>query len=211
MIPAKRLVMILGFQRSGTTAMFETLASSPGVLPRHEEADDDIYDDYFLRPEPQIRPLLAALPGTVLLKPVRESRRRSPLEVATEYSDYDLSIIWLYRDPVNVFQSWLEKGWVKSMPQEFASHWMTRNEGCLDSRGALGDTLIMVRYEDLVAHPACVEDLAGRLGLAVQSTLRADRNVGRTCLPADVQEKIDAVTRATLATLDYARSIRPPA
>ena len=147
----------------------------------------------------------------MLLKPVRESRRRSPLEVATEYSDYDLSIIWLYRDPVNVYRSWLEKGWVKSMPQEFASHWMTRNEGCLDSRGALGDTLIMVRYEDLVAHPACVEDLAGRLGLAVQSTLRADRNVGRTCLPADVQEKIDAVTRATLVTLDTARSIRPPA
>jgi hypothetical protein len=207
---AKRLVMILGFQRSGTTAMFETLASSPGVSPRHEAADDDIYDDYFLRPESQIRPLLAALPGTVLLKPVRESRRRSPLEVATEYSDYDLSIIWLYRDPVNVFQSWLEKGWVKSMPQEFASHWMTRNEGCLDSRGALGDTLIMVRYEDLVAHPACVEDLAGRLGLAVQSTLRADRNAGRACVAADVQEKIDAVTGATLATLDNARSIRPP-
>ena len=208
---AKRLVMILGFQRSGTTAMFETLASSPGVSPRHEEADDDIYDDYFLRSESQIRPLLAALPGTVLLKPVRESRRRSPLEVATEYSDYDLSIIWLYRDPVNVFQSWLEKGWVKSMPQEFASHWMTRNEGCLDSRAALGDNLIVVRYEDLVAHPACVEDLAGRLGLAVQSTLRADRNAGRACVAADVQEKIDAVTGATLATLDNARSIRPPA
>ncbi len=207
---AKRLVMILGFQRSGTTAMFETLASSPGVSPRHEEADDDIYDDYFLRSESQIRPLLAALPGTVLLKPVRESRRRSPLEVATEYSDYDLSIIWLYRDPVNVFQSWLEKGWVKSMPQEFASHWMTRNEGCLDSRAALGDNLIVVRYEDLVAHPACVEDLAGRLGLAVQSTLRADRNAGRACVAADVQEKIDAVTGATLATLDNARSIRPP-
>ena len=208
-MPAKRLVMILGFQRSGTTAMFETLASSPGVSPRHEEADDDIYDDYFLRPESQIRPLLAALPGTVLLKPVRESRRRSPLEVATEYSDYDLSIIWLYRDPVNVFQSWLEKGWVKSMPQEFASHWMTRNEGCLDSRDALGDTLIMVRYEDLVAHPACMEDLAGRLGLAVQSTLRADRNVGRTCLPADVQEKIDTLTCTTVEELDNARSIRP--
>ena len=208
-MPAKRLVMILGFQRSGTTAMFETLASSPGVSPRHEEADDDIYDDYFLRPESQIRPLLAALPGTVLLKPVRESRRRSPLEVATEYSDYDLSIIWLYRDPVNVYQSWLEKGWLKSIPREFASQWMRRNEGCLDSRAALGDTLIMVRYEDLVAHPACVEDLAGRLGLSVQSTLRADRNVGRSSLPADVQETIDTLTWTTVEKLDNARSIRP--
>ena len=91
-MPATRLVMILGFQRSGTTALFDTLASAPGVSPRHEHADDDLYDDYFLRPEPQIRSVLAALPGTVLLKPVRESRRRSPLEVAKEYRDYDLSI-----------------------------------------------------------------------------------------------------------------------
>jgi hypothetical protein len=209
-MPAKRVVMILGFQRSGTTALFKTLASAPGVSPRHEAADDDIYDDYYLRPEPRIRPRLAALPGMVLLKPVRESQRRSPLEVAEEYRDYDLSLIWLYRDPVNVYRSWLEKGWVKCRPRVIGLHWVTRNQKCLDSRAALGDNLIVVRYEDLVAHPACVEDLAGRLGLAVQSTLRADRNAGRACVAADVQEKIDAVTGATLATLDNARSIRPP-
>ena len=34
-MPATRLVMILGFQRSGTTALFDTLASAPGVSPRH--------------------------------------------------------------------------------------------------------------------------------------------------------------------------------
>ena len=83
-MPAKRLVMILGFQRSGTTALFNTLASASGVSPRHEHADDDVYDDYFLRPESQVRPVLSALPGMVLLKPVRESRRRSPLEIAEE-------------------------------------------------------------------------------------------------------------------------------
>lgn len=210
-MPAKRLVMIMGFQRSGTTALFETLASAPGVSPRHEHADDDIYDDYFLRPEPQVRPVLAALPGTVLLKPVRESQRRSPLEVADEYRDYDLSIIWLYRDPVNVYRSWVEKGWVKWHPQGLSQHWVKRNEKCLDSRTALGDKLIVVRYEDLVSSPACVAVLAGRLGLEVESTLRADSNAGRARVAAIAQEAIDALTGTMLARLDDARSIRPPA
>lgn len=210
-MPAKRLVMIMGFQRSGTTALFDTLASAPGVSPRHEHADDDIYDDYFLRPEPQIRPVLAALPGTVLLKPVRESQRRSPLEVAEEYRDYDLTMIWLYRDPVNVYRSWAAKGWVKWHPQGLSQHWVTRNQKCLASRAALGDTLLIVRYEDLVTSAACVAALAGRLGLTVESTLRADSNAGRARVAADVQKEIDAATRATLEQLDHARSIRPPA
>ena len=209
-MPAKRLVMIMGFQRSGTTALFDTLASAPGVSPRHEHADDDLYDDYFLRPEPQIGPVLAALPGTVLLKPVRESRRRSPLEVAEEYHDYDLTMIWLYRDPVNVYQSWLEKQWVTN-PEGIGQHWVSRNKKCLASRAALGDTLLIVRYEDLVASPASVAALAGRLGLVVESTLRADSNAGRTHVAAVDQQAIDAATRATLEQLDNARSIRPPA
>ena len=209
-MPVKRIVMILGFQRSGTTALFETLASAPGVSPRHEHANDDLYDDFFLRPEPQIRPVLAVLPGTVLLKPVRESRRRSPLEVAEEYRDYDLTMIWLYRDPVNVYQSWLEKQWVTN-PEGIGQHWVSRNKKCLASRAALGDTLLIVRYEDLVASPASVAALAGRLGLVVESTLRADSNAGRTHVAAVDQQAIDAATRATLEQLDNARSIRPPA
>ena len=209
-MPAKRLVMIVGVQRSGTTALFHTLASAPGVSPRHEAADDDLYDDYFLRPEPRIRPILAALPGTVLLKPVRESHRRSPVEIAEEYRDYDLSMIWLYRDPVNVYRSWFEKGWVTCRPRGIGRHWATRNEKCLDSLAALGDKLIVVRYEDLAASPACVEALAGRLGFAVRSTLRADRNAGRSVVAAADQEEIDAVTSDTLRRLDNARSILPP-
>jgi Sulfotransferase domain len=209
-MPAKRLVMIMGFQRSGTTALFDTLASAPGVSARHEHADDDLYDDYFLRPEPQIRSVLAALPGTVLLKPVRESRRRSPLEVAKEYHDYDLTMIWLYRDPVNVYQSWLEKQWVTN-PEGIGQHWVSRNKKCLASRAALGDTLLIVRYEDLVASPASVAALAERLGLVVESTLRADSNAGRARVAAVDQQAIDAASRATLEQLDDARSIWPPA
>lgn len=210
-MPAKRLLMIMGFQRSGTTALFETIASAPGISARHEHADDDIYDDYYLRPEPLVRPVLAALPGTVLLKPVRESARRSPAEVADEYRDHDLTILWLYRDPVNVYHSWVEKGWAKGPPARIGGLWVSRNVKCLRSRAALGPKLLLIRYEDLVTSPACLDDLAGRLGLTIRSTLRADRNAGRSQVAPQIRDEIDTITRGTLEKLDRARSIRPPA
>jgi hypothetical protein len=202
--------MILGFQRSGTTALFKTLASASGVSPRHEHADDDVYHNFFLRPEPEIRPVLMALPGAVLLKPVRESHRRSPVEIDEEYHDYDLSMIWLYRDPVNVYHSWIEKGWSVRQPDWIVSQWVTRNAKCLASQAALGDKLLIVRYEDLVASPACLTALAGRLGLSVASTLRADSNAGRNSVNPEIQRGIDTITQDTLDALDRARTIRPP-
>ena len=209
-MPVKRLVMIMGFQRSGTTALFNTLSTASGVSARHEHPDDEIYAQYELRPEVEIRPVLHSLPGTVLLKPVKESAKRSPLEVAEEFGDYDLTIVWLYRDPVNVYQSWQRKGWVKKVvPNGFGYHWVRRNARCLDSIAALGERLVIVRYEDLVSQPACVDALAERLGFVVRSTLQADSNAGRVHLPAEVQETIDGATRGMLARLDDARSIRP--
>jgi hypothetical protein len=127
----KSLIMIMGVQRSGTTALFDALAAAPGISPRNESKSDTIYDDYFLRPEPEIRAVLHSLPGTVLLKPVRESERRTPLQVAEEYRDYDLRIIWLYRDPVNVFFSYVRLGWCEDSPAAalwFAMEWSNRNE-----------------------------------------------------------------------------------
>ena len=69
----KRLVMVMGVQRSGTTAVLEKLSRSPGVTARNESIDDPLYHEYYLRPEPEIRGVLHSLPGTVLLKP--EARR----------------------------------------------------------------------------------------------------------------------------------------
>ena len=204
----KRLVMIMGVQRSGTTALYSALAAATGVTGRNEHPDDQIYENYYLRPEPEVRATLAALPGTVILKPVRESMRRSPQEVAEEYADYDLTIVWSYRDPVNVYHSWVVKGWVQNYPG-FTSVWLRRNRSCLEAREALGDRLVVVRYEDLVSHPSCCDALAATLGLAIRPEFRADSNLGRVSLPAEVQSTIDGQTRATLARLDAARTIRP--
>lgn len=205
----KRLIMIMGVQRSGTTALFQTLATSPAVTGRTEHVDDDIYDDYDLRPEPVIRQVLHALPGVVLLKPVNESKRRSPWAVAEEYAAYDVQIIWLYRDPVNVFRSFVERGWARGGHQRFARSWVARNQLAIDSLGPMGKRLLVVRYEDIVSEPACVVSLAERLGVSVRSCLRADSQLGRKHLPQDVQDQIASDAAAMLAMLHAARAVTP--
>ena len=212
-LPRKSLIMILGVQRSGTTALFETLAESPGVVPRHESPGDEIYDDYFLRPEPEIRAFLHALSGTVLLKPVRETERRTPLQVAEDYRDYDLRIIWLYRDPVNVFASYLQRNWCQLSPVDadgFAQQWAQRNRAALVASGPLRERLLVLCYEDLTSHRSLVMDLAARLGLTVRTPLRGDSAGGRRSLPQDIQDLIDSHTLDVRSRLDRLRSLSAP-
>ncbi len=208
----KKLIMIMGVQRSGTTALFEALAGASGVSPRNEAPSDEIYDDYFLRPEPEIRSVLHALPGTVLLKPVRESERRTPLEVVAEYRDYDLHIIWLYRDPVNVYHSFVRLGWSANLPDAaswFAAQWSKRNMEALAVRRFLQKQLVFVSYEDLTAHPRLIVTLAEALGIHSLTSLRPDSSGGRKALPAPIQRIIDVKTARVRSTLAHARSIRP--
>lgn len=209
---SKTLIMIMGVQRSGTTALFDILAEAPGVSPRQESAGDDIYDDFFLRPEPDIREILNALPGTVLLKPVRESERRSPLEVAEEYRDYDLRIIWLYRDPVNVFHSYVRRGWSDdslAYASGFASEWNCRNSEAVTAAAHLGDRLLVINYEDLTTHRSLVCNLAESLGVRTTGVLRVDSARGRRTLPEEIQRLLDERTENVREALDGLRTVRP--
>jgi hypothetical protein len=209
MISKKPLIMIMGVQRSGTSALFNTLASAPGLTGRTEHVGDAIYDDFDLRPEPEIRQVLHSLPGTILLKPVNESKRRAPWAVAEEYAGYELRIIWIYRDPVNVFCSFLQKGWGRGGCQKFADSWVARNQLAIESIEPLGDRFLVVRYEDIVSNPGCVAALADRLGLSVRSCLRADSQLGRQHLAPEIQAKMQTRTADMPAKLDAARSITP--
>jgi cytochrome P450 len=202
--------MIMGVQRSGTTALFETLATAPGLTSYHEAADDAVYFDYYLRPEPKIRALLQAAPGSVLLKPVRESELRSLHSLLDEYAAYDLQIIWLYRDPVNVLYSYERLGWAGPDTFETLSwKWVARNQATMEARPKAQSHLTIVRYEDLLRDPALIHTLAHRFDLKVQSTLETDSNAGRKRMSVEAQKAIDQITATTLLQLDQMRSVRP--
>ncbi len=206
----QKLIMILGVQRSGTTALFETLATAPGLTSYHEAADDAVYFDYYLRPEPEIRSVLQAAPNSVLLKPVRESELRSLHSLFDEYAAYDLQIIWLYRDPVNVLYSYERKGWAnRDAFESLGQEWALRNQAMLEALPQAQEHLTIVRYEDLLQDPTLVHALAHRFDLQIRSTLATDSNAGRKKLPLELQETIDQITARTLTLLDQTRTLRP--
>jgi cytochrome P450 len=202
--------MILGVQRSGTTALFETLSTAAALTAHEEDADSAIYDDYFLRPEPEIRSVIQSAPGPVLLKPVRESERRNVDELFAEYAGYDLTILWLYRDPVNVLYSWERKGWIgPQVMLQNAYRWALRNQAMLEVWPNFRERLLPIRYEDLLADPMLVHELAHNLGLKVASGLHPDSNSGRRKMLPEVQTEIDRITGKTLTLLDQIRALLP--
>ena len=200
-----KLIMIMGMQRSGSTALFDTLRTARTLVSYAESPDGPIYDDYFLRPESAIRQVLRSSGSPVLLKPVRESERRALVSIIDEYADYDLSILWLYRDPVNVFFSYSVKGWLDASTvalEWVALEWVARNRMLIQLPAAYRPKLTVLRYEKLVSDDgSLLQALKRKLGIRGRSTLRPDSNAGRAKLPIVTQARIDAITSETLLDL----------
>ena len=159
----------------------------------------------------EIAPILNAAPGAVLLKPITETLYRSLEELKTEYTNYALKFVWIYRDPVNVLHSMSRKGWLPCAleGQPGAGTWVARNQLALRFQKGHPTAIAIVRYEDLVSDPKIFDSLCKSLGVKGAPVFREDRGSGRSDLPLAVQRAIEAATGATLRALDSARTFRP--
>ncbi len=207
----KIVIMVMGVQRSGTSALFESLAYDEGLTRFNESIDSSIYYKYRLRPLPEIGPLLDASPGPVLLKPISETFHRSLEQLATEYDDYDVRMVWIFRDPVNVFYSMHRQGWVPSFDIThpcYSSEWVRRNQLALQFQRSHPDKIVFIRYKDCATDPLVFRQIATWLGVEGRSVFRQDSSEGRRQLPRDAQRKIDLAVGPTLDQLDAARTFR---
>jgi hypothetical protein len=207
----KQLIMVMGAQRSGTTALFRSLAHDRSLTSFHESAEDALYYLYRLRPVRETAPILNAAPGTVLLKPITETLDRSLEELKTEYANYALKFVWIYRDPVNVLHSMSRKGWLPCAldGEPGAGTWVARNQLALRFQKDHPAAIAIVRYEDLVSDPKIFRSLCKSLDVDGAPVFREDRGSGRSDLPLSVQRAIEAATGATLRALDSVRTFRP--
>src|ERR1700693_1356608 len=207
---AKKIVMVMGVQRSGTTALLESL-SHGGFIAFNESPSDYIYDNFYLRPEPELRSLFHEIPGAILLKPISETFRRSVREVFEEYAAYDLHIVWIYRDPVNATHSIELFGFTgrPSTVPELAEQWKERNQSVLDALPVYPDRLTIVGYEDLAESPSQLVALGRRLGIEAFPHFRGDSGSGRREMAPELQALVDEVTGKTRARLDAARTVLP--
>ena len=207
----KQLIMVMGAQRSGTTALFRSLAHDRALTSFHESAEDALYYLYRLRPVREIAPILNAAPGAVLLKPITETLDRSLEELKTEYANYALKFVWIYRDPVNVLHSMSRKGWLPCAleGEPGAGTWVARNQLALRFQKDHPAAIAIVRYEDLVSDPTIFGSLCKSLDVNGAPVFREDRGGGRSDLPLAVQRAIEAATGTTLRALDSVRTFRP--
>ena len=211
MLVKKRLIMVMGTQRSGTTALFRSLAHDRALTSFHESAEDALYYLYRLRPVRETAAILNAAPGAVLLKPITETIDRSLEDLKTEYANYALKFVWIYRDPVNVLHSMSRKGWLpRALEGEpGAVTWVARNQLALRFQKDHPGAIAIVRYEDLVSDPTIFGSLCKSLDVNGAPVFREDRGSGRSELPLAIQRAIEAATGATLQALDCARTFRP--
>ena len=200
----RRLVFVMGVQRSGTNALFKSLER--GAKHAFNEADDSpLFTGFYLRDDAVVCRVLDGLSGVVLAKPISETKRRSVNDVFAAYANYDLSVIWIYRDPVNCYASHIER-WTgfRDRPEAFATAWSQRNQSVLDALGSHGDRITLVRYEDLTRSPAMVVSLGASVGLRIRSKFRRDHRRGRRELSREVVSVIEEGTQGVLQALDHA-------
>jgi hypothetical protein len=206
-----KLIMVMGVQRSGTNVLFESLATDRTLSAFPEDIDSAFYYNFLLRPVGELTPLIERVPGRILLKPITETGRRSLVELAQEYRSYALRFVWIYRDPVNVFDSMRRERWIAAEDVDQPAHilgWRKRNEYALEFQQQNPEQIAIVRYEDLCLDPKVFRQLTRWLRANCSSYFRKDSAEGRKCTPSAAQKNIDAGAGETLRALDAARRFR---
>lgn len=202
-----KIIMVMGVQRSGTNALFNSFAKDTNFRAFNECDDSEIFYEWNLRPECEIRSILRGS-GPVLLKPVNETDFRSVTDVIREYKDYDVWIPWIYRDPVNVYYSWLTK-WNMPSVDEFIEMWNRRNQSILTILPDFGSRIGIVRYEDLVADPQVFYRACGFFSITGEYLFREDSESGRRNLSNRVITEIEQGTTQILNNLNKSRTFKP--
>ena len=205
----KRLVMIMGVQRSGTNALFKCLTSSAGVHGYNESPDNAFFAGINLRPEEGLRDLIQQAQRHLVLKPINETTHREVDDVLREFTRHAPRVVWIFRDPVNCYQSHIVQ-WTgfRDKPVAFAEAWCRRNASALAAYAEHAEELAVVAYEDLVADPAVLKQLCEFLGIPGAYLFREDSGGGRRVQPPEVQQQIDERCAQILRRLQAARRFR---
>jgi len=140
-----------------------------------------------------------------LLKPLCETLHRTLEDLREEFGAYALRIVWIYRDPVNVFYSMHREGWVpfnKIGSDSYIEQWKKRNSLAHEFYQRHSDLIAIVRYEDFFVDSDVFRGLCDWLNIESKSFFQADSGNGRRKVPLAVQNKIDLRTAEILLALD---------
>lgn len=204
-----KLILVMGMQRSGTTALLEALGQDSTVQLENEAADGPLYDNFRLRPASVIHQHLLRISRRVILKSVLETEHRELDEVLDEFMAYDPLIVWIYRDPIDVWSS------AKSTFQlsadklaDWLDRWVRGNQSALRAmNGRFSERIRSVSFHDLIHHRAVFNVLCEFLRLEPRNNLfwREDPKKGHHQLDSGIQEFIAERTSELMRELDRHR------
>ena len=196
--------MVMGYQRSGTNILFDSIERGGGCIPMVDVEENEIYDQFDLRPEPEIRNILHASATPVLLKPLNDTKKRSIEDIFNEYKNYDVKVVYIYREPVHVFGSQVSLWPQFDDVEEFIYMWNKRNGYALHLTAEWKDQLAIVSYTDLISDPKVFSEVCAFLGVPGKYLFRRDQKLGSQ-LPHEIQEKIETETKDTWNALQENR------
>jgi hypothetical protein len=199
------LIFVLGSQRSGTNALRQSLSLDPWVRGFNEHRSNRLYDNWVLRPEPEIRWYLRRQSGTVLLKPIRSVIDRPVREFLDEFAGYRYKVAWIYRDPVPVFASRRRRWPYLDDITQFVDEWNRVNRSALAARD---HRMAIVSHADLIAERTVFERLCGFLDVHGEYLFRGTSRANDEMDAADI-DHIRTATAETRAALDRARAFTP--
>lgn len=201
-----KLIMVMGMQRSGTSALTEAIGQDPNLRVETESPGNEFYDNYFLRSEEELRPLIWSIKRRILLKPISEVQTRTVVDVLEEWEDYGTQLVWIYRDPVNV---WHSNRTTFDLPEDhyrkWIKLWIEGNQLAIDAvRSRFGDRIAFIRYEDLIKYRETFTDLCNFLGIEARNNIfwQADKLKGRRAMDDELRARIERDTAETFAALE---------
>ncbi|MFO0946670.1 MAG: sulfotransferase [Planctomycetota bacterium] len=213
-IQTPKLLLVMGMHRSGASVLFDSLALDPSVEAHSEGNNSPLFELWWLRPEPVWRSVIVHRSRQLLIKALSEVQVRSVESVLREYQDYSLDLVWIYRNPGDVWASNVRLLRLSDQHmQAWLEMWIRSHQSLLDAMdGEFGSRVTLVRYEDLCQAPEPVfRKLCARLKIeASHSLFQPGTRDGGKGLSKTTTQLIEAGASDLLRQLDQRRSIVPP-
>jgi hypothetical protein len=201
------LVMVAGYQRSGTTVLIESFEALNPECTFNESPDNAAFTNKNLHRKDVLLPIAEALGGTLIVKPNKLFHHNTVDEVLDRYRRFRVRIIWAFRDPVETYISngvmRRKRGHTEDQPvEEFADKWIERNEKAIDAFDRRLTPVKFVNYNTIAERTEARElQLSKFTGRPVKLLHDGSQASRRAAMAPDKAAAIDQLTSTTLGRL----------
>jgi len=192
----KRVILLMGVQRSGTNALRKSLEHDTSIISYNEGIYNIFFEKWLLRPKKSYTEFLTQLNfKTVLLKPVQETRLKKIEEIITGFDIFNCYIIWPFRNPINVYYSQNKKS--KRSIKSFIADWNKRNSDAIDFYINKKDDILFVEYEKLLTDKEYLNNIFKYTNINGKDIFLNDSNAGINTLSNPKKNRILIDTLST--------------